>query len=187
MAASPCSVVLCLALVCFTGGCEQRSASLEPVSGPVVATQAKSWLDVEALQGTWQIVKVERDGKIDKEAPEGRLKALIRTGNLSELHWAWQGPDASAGDSIYISDINSTTTPKAMNVSYGGPGSLAAAIYALDGDRLIICIGKEKGGGFLGPRPKTFSTAPGDGRVLYEAKRVQEGVGCGLADSRGVP
>ena len=51
---------------------------------------------------------------------------------------------------------------------------MAAAIYALNGDRLNICIGKDEGGGFLGPRPKTFSTAPGDGRVLYVTKRVQE-------------
>ena len=175
MAASRCSVVLCLMLVCFTSGCEQRSASSGPVSRPAVATQTNSAVDVEALQGIWQIVTVERDGKIAKEAPEGRWKALIRTGNLTELHWSWQGPDAPAGDSIYISDINPTTTPKAMNVSHGGPGSLAAAIYALNGDRLNICIGKDEGGGFLGPRPKTFSTAPGDGRVLYVTKRVQNG------------
>ena len=52
---------------------------------------------------------------------------------------------------------------------------MAAAIYALNGDRLNICIGKDEGGGFLGPRPKTFSTAPGDGRVLYVTKRVLNG------------
>ncbi len=180
MAASRCSVVVCLTIVCFLGGCEQRTASSRPVSTPAVATQTKSSLDVEALQGIWQIVTVERDGKIVKEAAEGRWKMFVGTGDVTELHWSWQGPDAPTGDSIYISDLNSTTTPKAMNVSQGGPGFLAAAIYVLDGDRLIICIGKAKPGGFLGPRPKTFSTAPGDGRVLYEAKRVQEGVGCGL-------
>ena len=158
---------------------EIPNGSDEPLSGPVsrpaVATQTKSALDVEALQGIWQIVTVERDGKIAKEAPEGRWKALIRTGEITELHWAWQGPDAPTGDSIYISDINSTTTPKAANVSHGGPGSFAAAIYALDGDGLNICIGNDEGGGVLGSRPKTFNTAPGDGRVLYVMKRVQNG------------
>ena len=161
-----------LTLVCFLGGCEQRSELSVPVSSPAVSTQTRSLLDVEALQGIWQIVTVERDGKIVKEAPEGRWKALIRTGNDTTLHWSWQGPDAPAGDSIYISGINSMATPKAMNVSRGGPGSLAAAIYVLNGDTLNICIGKELGGGFLGPRPKTFDTAPRDGRVLYVMKRV---------------
>ena len=154
-------------------GSDEPSAG--PVSRPAVATQTKSALDVEALQGIWKIVTVERDGKIAKEAPEGRWKALIRTGEINALRWAWQGPDAPTGDSIYISDINSTTTPKAANVSHGGPGSFAAAIYALDGDGLNICIGNDEGGGVLGSRPKTFNTAPGDGRVLYVMKRVQNG------------
>ena len=171
-------LLLAALLVAMTGcGSDTKSEeqSAGPVSNPAVATQTRSARDVEALQGIWQIVTVERDGKIAKEAPEGRWKALIRTGQITELHWAWQGPDAPTGDSIYISGINATTTPKAANVSHGGPGSLVATIYALEGDELNICIGNDEGGGVLGSRPKTFNTAPGDGRVLYVMKRVQNG------------
>jgi uncharacterized protein (TIGR03067 family) len=146
---------LCVALLTITA---VGAAADEPKVG------AK---DKEALQGLWQGVEMEADGR---KAPAAALKEF-------QIRFA--------GDQIVFTPatdprkhsfaIDPEAKPKAMDLTAGdGPKKgqkLPCAIYKLDGDKLTICLDKE---GTAGKRPTEFKTAAGDGFALIVLERVKD-------------
>lgn len=112
------------------------------------------------IQGTWEIVKAQRDGTAKPDEVGGTVtfesgKATIRSpsGNVSTykvvLHTDQQ---ANAIDWIVEQD-------KETYVLHG--------LYELNGDRLITC----SPAGFGLPRPTVLGTTTGDGCFYFELKR----------------
>jgi uncharacterized protein (TIGR03067 family) len=138
-------------------GCLSYDALHAP-PGAIVPTDANA--DPGGLQGDWQVVAVEQDGRplpkdqfpfstlrvrddaIDHEGgPHHLLKVRFRL-----------GPEQQAN---------------AMDMaSEGYHGEIFYAIYALEGDTLTICRRED------GPRPVAFASKPGSNTLLYTAKRI---------------
>jgi RNA polymerase sigma factor (sigma-70 family) len=95
--------------------------------------QAKARTDVEAIQGTWVLVKLEQVNQ-DPQDPKGAIKVVI------------------AGDKITFPDksearfkLDPTRKPKRMEwtVVKGGVATTAPGIYSLQENELKCCVGRE--------------------------------------------
>ena len=120
--------------------------------------------DKEHLQGLWQAVSLEANGK--KAPPEAVKEFQIRfTGDKVVFL-----PD----NRKHTYRIDAKVKPKAMDINVGdGPqkGKRSPyAIYSLASDKLNICIDKE---GKTGKRPTEFKTKAGDGLALIKLERVK--------------
>jgi uncharacterized protein (TIGR03067 family) len=119
--------------------------------------------DMEALQGKWQLVSMQRDGEsvdVSKDA------SRVITGDKYELTLR---PGLSI-EGTY--KIDPTAKPKKMETTAStGPykDQELLGIYELSGDTLKICYappGKE--------RPTEFKTKDGSGWILTVHKKVKE-------------
>ena len=122
--------------------------------------------DLEALQGTWTAVVVERNGQ---KAPEEVLKnfKVVFKGNKMVIN-----PNSDNRTSTF--KLDSTKKPKWMDTSpEQGPakGKSLPAIYELDGDTLKVCFDNE---GVSDKRPSEFKTTPGSGLALFVLKREKK-------------
>lgn len=125
--------------------------------------------DGQRIQGTWQLIYSESDGK---PAPIELLKSIHV--NISDgRHEVFRNDEKLHADITYT--LDPTTSPKSTtDTLHGGEdeGKQINGIYELDGDTLISCVGE------IGkPRPSTFETAPGSGRTLRVLARVKAGEG----------
>jgi uncharacterized protein (TIGR03067 family) len=123
--------------------------------------------DREKLQGLWQAVHLEYQGK---KAPPKEVEMFVIRIKGDKLTF---GPGADDRTSTFF--LDPTKKPKAMDLRpEDGPAKgkrLPVAIYAIEGDTLKLCLDKEdKGGG----RPKEFKTRAGDGLALLVFKRVKK-------------
>jgi RNA polymerase sigma factor (sigma-70 family) len=114
--------------------------------------------EMKKLQGTWQVVAVESDGKVipAERVPFTRLTILGNTilgeGGIHD----WKA--------TFRLDVS--REPKAIDLQDEGyHGGLYQAIYALDGDTLTIC--RSNGGA----RPTELASKPGAKAVLITARR----------------
>lgn len=114
-------------------------------SAPPKADTSK---DAQAIQGTWIIEAAERDGKADNDVKGGKLSLkdgnLVMTTKNDEQKAAYK--------------LDPTKKPRTIDVTPAGEPTIQG-IYELDGDRLKICITKEKG------RPSEFN-GKGDNMLL---------------------
>ena len=117
------------------------------------------------LQGTWRVVRMERDGKEVPVADRDHTQLTIRTNQFR-----WDGDDGEAGTFHPIPHRR----PVMVDLFHtAGPqqGKMQQAIYKLDADRLTICIAPF---GATGDElPADFATA-GAKLVLYVLEKAKE-------------
>jgi uncharacterized protein (TIGR03067 family) len=124
------------------------------------ADSASATKDSDRIQGSWVLVRTERDG----QALEGdALKA-------SNVRMVFEGEQVIArmGDksaSLGTFALDPSQTPKAFDRIYPD-GSPRRGIYRLERDTLTICFADVRK-----QRPKEFGTKPGNGATLVVYKR----------------
>ena len=136
------------------------------VATAVVADDATDKKDKEKLQGTWQAVSGEKEGKDD---PEAAKHALVFDGDKFMI---------KRGDKVFVEGtfkINASKSPKTMDIDITeGPENVknktAQAIYALDGDDLTWCVA-EPGSA---ERPEKLATKEGVQHMLVKLKREKK-------------
>lgn len=150
------SLLLALALA-ITAGILACGAILAP---PMALVQADPRLDLDGLQGEWQVVAVEHDGRVlpKDEFPFTRLR--IRDEIIRH-----EGEDHNQE---VIFRLHPEQQPKAMDMQSTGyhSGETYNAIYALEGDTLTICRPDDNA------RPTEFASKAGSRILLYTAKRI---------------
>jgi uncharacterized protein (TIGR03067 family) len=143
-------------------------ASVVVVTGSfLAAAQPGNAADDELarLQGTWQLVAAETDGK---QAPKERVEQ-VRVVIKGTAHTVIFGEQVVARDVKF--DIDPTKDPKQTTDTISeGPdqGKQIKGIYRLEGDTLTSCvasIGKD--------RPTEFASKPGGGHTLRTFRRVK--------------
>jgi uncharacterized protein (TIGR03067 family) len=125
----------------------------------VAVVQAEASSDPDGLQGDWQVVAVEQDGRVlpKDQFPFTSLK--IRDDTI--VHEG--GPHQLLKVRFRL---HPEQQPKAMDMeSEGYHGDIYNAIYALELDTLTICRPDE------GQRPAVFASKPNI--LLYTAKRIR--------------
>jgi uncharacterized protein (TIGR03067 family) len=117
--------------------------------------------EIEKLQGNWNIVSLEMDGRTMSAASLGGARIAIQGDRFTSIGMGatYEGTialDPSANPKAF--SLNFTTGPEKGNANLG--------IYELNGDTWRICLATH------GPkRPQTFAAAPGSGIALEILKR----------------
>jgi uncharacterized protein (TIGR03067 family) len=135
-------------------------------SAAALADDAANTKDKEKLQGTWQAVSGEKEGKDD---PEASKHSLVFDGDKFMI---------KRGDNVFVQGtfkIDASKSPKTMDIDITeGPdnvkGKKAEAIYALDGDDLSWCVA-EPGSA---DRPEKLGTKEGEKHMLVKLKREKK-------------
>ncbi len=124
--------------------------------------------EFKRLQGKWEVIQVERDGKIVSKAPDEDCKGLCVIISDRTYNANFRGVSQTVGEITLELD----KTPKTLTVVTKEEslvnGRTMLAIYALDGDSLTIC-----GTSVGGARPKEFVTKQGSPDILLKLKRVK--------------
>jgi RNA polymerase sigma factor (sigma-70 family) len=128
---------------------------------PVAVVQAEARSDLDGLEGDWQVVAVEQDGRV---LPKDRFPVTsLRIRGDTILHEG--GPHQLL--TVHFR-LHPEQQPKAMDMeSEGYHGDMYHAIYALEGDTLTIC--RPDGA----TRPTEFASSPGSNVLVYTAKRIR--------------
>ena len=134
-----------------------------PDSGLLLAADKPKDDDAKLIQGKWQAVAIEDNGKkvdVDEKHPKSGTytftadKVVIEGANFKE-------------EATY--KLDSTRTPKAIAMARArAPEDTTAGIYELNGDELKLCyvpLGKV--------RPTEFKTTVGSESVVVTFKRVK--------------
>lgn len=137
-------------------------------SGEPEKSDAKLEQEFKQLQGKWEAIQIEAEGKIVLKAPDEALKEvrLIISGRTYNVRFP--------SDSQLVGEITLELdkTPKTLTVVTKEEslvnGRTMLAIYALDGDSLTIC-----GTSVGGARPTEFVTKPGSPEILLKLKRFK--------------
>jgi uncharacterized protein (TIGR03067 family) len=117
--------------------------------------------DAETLQGTWNIVSLEVEGRnMNRDMFSGAQITI--DGDV----FATRGMGAPYKGTFVANDAS---VPKSFDILFNeGPhsGSSSLGIYELDGDQWKVCLG------FAGmSRPRDFVTSPGSGHALETLTR----------------
>jgi uncharacterized protein (TIGR03067 family) len=121
--------------------------------------------DLEKLQGNWQLISMERDGK---KTPQEDAKKITLTIQGNKFVLRKDGEVISEG----TMSLDPTRKPKEIDETITtGPnkGKVFSAIYEIDDEHHKICFaaaGKE--------RPTAFSSLPGSGQLLQVWKREKK-------------
>ena len=125
--------------------------------------------DAKALQGEWRVVAGEREGK---KAPEKTVLAALGKLIVEGDEFTLSGKNERPAK--YKIRLDPTKTPKAIDLTIQEgkhKGTTVAGIYALEKDRLRLCLP------FAGPdpsaRPKDFETKEGDGVMMMTLERAK--------------
>ena len=115
--------------------------------------------DLEKLQGTWQMIAFEMDGR---SIPPGSASIVIKGNKFTSLSMGAQYEGTMV--------VDSTSKPKTFDVKFNkGPhkGETSLGIYELRGKTWKICIG------LTGvKRPTKFAAEPGTGHALETLTRA---------------
>jgi uncharacterized protein (TIGR03067 family) len=121
--------------------------------------------ELARLQGTWQLVSAETEGRKTPEEQAGKVRVVISGGT----HTVRFGDQVVAHDVPF--EIDPTTDPKqTTDTITEGPdkGKVIKGIYRLEGNTLTSCVapaGKD--------RPTGFASQPGSGHTLRVFRRVK--------------
>jgi uncharacterized protein (TIGR03067 family) len=117
--------------------------------------------DLERLQGQWNIVSLQIDGRELPNATFASAKIIIRGDNFST-----EGMGLPYSGSFVLDE---TGEPKKFDINFSdGPhaGKASLGLYTLNADQWILCMG------FSGyDRPAGFFTTPGCGHALETLHR----------------
>ncbi len=123
--------------------------------------------DLARIEGTWQLVYTESDGK---STPGERIKD-IRVVIKGKSHSVYVEGKELVHDVSFT--LDPTAKPKTTDDTINsGPdqGKQIHGIYELEGDTLASCVAK------VGQeRPQKFATTPGSGHTFRVFKRVRPG------------
>jgi uncharacterized protein (TIGR03067 family) len=166
------AVLLVLALGAVSYGLltpgQAGTAEGHPAGGEKPPAQAKDdrQKELEALQGTWAAVTVERNGQ---RAPAEALKGfeVVIQGNRMTIN---PGKD----DRTSTFTLDPSKRPRWLdNTPEQGPkkGQSLPAIYELQGDSLKLCFDNE---GVSDKRPTAFRTTSGSGLALFVLQREKQ-------------
>lgn len=116
--------------------------------------------ETSLIQGTWEIVKAERDGTAKPDEVGGTV--TFESGNA-----AIRTPSGDV--SKYKVVLHPDQQPKAIDwiIEQDNQTHVLHGLYELNGDRLINC----SPAGFGLPRPTALGTTKGDGCFYFELKR----------------
>ena len=118
--------------------------------------------ELAKVQGTWQLVSAETDGK---EAPAEQVRK-VRVVIKGDRHTVFFGDQAVAKEVLF--KLDPAKTPRAVDDLLPG-GKRILGIYEVDGDTLRSCVapaGKD--------RPTRFSAESGSGHTLRVFRRVPD-------------
>jgi len=118
-----------------------------------------------ALNGTWQVVATQENGK---EMPAAEVQKLALELRLTDGRYSVAAGVADIDSGAYQTPAGAT--PKNIDVSPekgAHKGKRIPSIYKLEGDDLVICYG------FAGTRPKDFATTPGSQLTLIKYARAK--------------
>jgi uncharacterized protein (TIGR03067 family) len=124
---------------------------------------AKRSDDAKLLQGQWQVVDVEVEGKPTPEDPTAVSFTFTENGNTFSTH---------QGNAKYKWAVSKSAREIDITYLSGPPKNVTArCIYSLDNGEFKLCLP-----GNSGVRPKELTTKPGEGSgsVLFERKRGRE-------------
>lgn len=121
--------------------------------------------DVGALQGAWRAVEVTADGR---PAPDGEARMFRIAVAGDRLTFA-----AGGDDRVARFTLDPARSPRAIDLTWldgPGKGQVVRGIYSLDRGRLRLCVPNPKTGD-AGARPRGFTAAAGEGRMLFTLER----------------
>jgi RNA polymerase sigma factor (sigma-70 family) len=153
------AAVLAVAVVAGTGGLAYQGLAVEPPTKDGKQND-KPKRDTDAILGTWQVVKVEVDGKDASETDDGKIfrsapwtitknKIVLKEGVLEMMY-----------------ELDPFANPKAIDMDNGGDKRFAC-VYSLDGNTLKICAPVMPGG----RRPAEVASKKGSGTRMLVLKR----------------
>jgi uncharacterized protein (TIGR03067 family) len=117
--------------------------------------------DTAKIQGSWKVVSLEADGDQGPVEIVAKLKLVFKDGNLTFT-------PGEPGFTNYEYKLDPSTKPPSFDMTHAGgkdKGDTTKGIYAMDGDDLKICFGKD------GQRPKKFTAKAESGQTMYVLKR----------------
>ena len=117
---------------------------------------------LRALEGSWSFARLEIDGQAIPPASVASSRLLIDGDRFRT-----ESPEATY-DGVFNIDVEAQ--PHHIDIEFiAGPeaGNTNRGIFALDGDRLDLCLDMSGKG-----RPKDFRTSPGSGCALESLRRI---------------
>ncbi|HLW66207.1 MAG TPA: TIGR03067 domain-containing protein [Gemmataceae bacterium] len=122
--------------------------------------------DLRKLQGAWEIQKLEQDG--ESAADASILKMVI----IQDDRFAFRYRLARSkedGDLVYHFRLDTSKSPRQIQLTSPEEGDLAPGIYELDGDTLKICWNRNDKSSV----PSDFTCAKGSDRRLIVLQRAK--------------
>jgi uncharacterized protein (TIGR03067 family) len=121
--------------------------------------------ELAKLQGTWQLISAETNGK---PMPEEHVKKFRVT--IEGDHHVVTFDGQVVAEKVKFT-LDPTTTPKSIEdslVQAPHTGKKVRGIYRLEGDELTSCVGA-----IDAPRPTEFTAKPVSGQTLRRFQRVK--------------
>ena len=120
--------------------------------------------DLKALEGTWDLIYLERDGK------EAKLQNDTKAINTGDKFVVKRGDEVIAAGTM---KVDPSKKPKASETTYTeGPdkGKTFKGIYQIEGDSVKFC----RAGSPDDDRPTEFKTKPDSGQFVAVYKRAKQ-------------
>lgn len=153
------TAVLAVAIVAGAGGVAYHGQAVEPPAKDGQHTD-KPRKDKDAILGTWQVVKIEVDGKDASETDDGKV--------FRSAPWTITKNKIVLKEGVFemMYELNPYAKPKEIDFDNGGDKTFAC-VYALDRDTLTICAPVKPGA----RRPAEVASKKGSGTRLLVLKR----------------
>jgi len=152
-------------------------ASLSPFLAATPAQENPAKTDLKHLQGSWQVILFQDDGKKEPDEVLKYIKWTFKGNTLfttKALTVTEDGKRTVKGQGGTVEEtftIDPSKKPKEMAGVTKKPfeGIETRSIYELDGDSLKVCANKDANAAV----PKEFSAPPNSGRVLIILRRMK--------------
>jgi uncharacterized protein (TIGR03067 family) len=137
-------------------------AGLVLVSAPAFAAgqEGGAKKELAALRGAWKVVSLEING--ESEEVSGKPPVwIIRDDKV-----------LYGGEELATLTVDPATSPRSVDLSFAKPKRVVEGIYALDGDKLKLCVNRQSEG--AKERPNEFATKDKPEWRLLVFERVAE-------------